>query len=1111
MKGKIFLTVAVCLFFIGSVYGQNNFRLNESATKAFIKNGAIETQLTFENTSKAFAANIRLEILDASDKILTQAATQENIKRGRQMLALALPFSYEKNSNDYLWYRLRYFVAPIDAPEKALSGIVSLSEITPDIFELRAAAGSQIYAGMNYQVRVRAFQPVTSRPMPQVKIKGEVELELDTDEDNDNLKLTANGVTDKNGFAILNFKIPPGANFDDGDVKITGEKNGITREAEKDLDTTNTENSIYLNTEKPIYQPGQNLSVRGLFLSRGVSELSTKTMPNQELEFVVKDEDNTILYRETVKTSRFGIAAINWQIPDNAKLGTYRVEVDADEDLQQNQIFFKVSRYDLPNFTVNVKTDKTFYLPDENTAEITVGADYLFGKLVNKGTVKIVRETKREWNYQEQKWETEEEQSYTGETNADGKYTAKVNLTKAHADLKETEYRKFEDARFAAYFTDATTNRTEQKRFDVRVTKDAIHVYIVGIESYDDQNPSLPIRFYVSTDYADGTPANCDVLIEGKYEDEKISQQLVNLKTNSLGVGRVEFSAPKRADEIYTDDLQIKISASDANGKKGTEEEEISIDEDEKTIQITTDKAVYKAGESVEIEINSTEKNADVFVDITRNWSIVGSKTVRLKDGRATVKIPYNAEFINNLTVSATIDGGDNEIETSRGITFPRPTNLRFNAAPAQATYRPNEEAKINFSVASADKKSAGETALGVMIFDKAIEERAATDADFGDSSVNQFGGYSDLIDSDLSALDMSKPLPDDWQLKIEMLLANSNFNLHFFESDEYQTNLKSVFANRFNRQFNEIEKTLNFRYAADFAHPTNENSLREILLEKQLDFESLRDPWGNSYKAIFSVERENDVLTIKTAGANKKFDDADDFTVLELKFKYFTTIGQAIDRANANYYAANGKFIRDLETLKIELRKQNVDLESLRDRWNRPYRISFGVSGRFYSIDATSGGDDGETYDYEYNDFVIWSNRADYFADTESHLQTILSNYASERKSFPKSETEFKEILKRADVDFDQLRDGWNRPLELKFETYSRYADKILLESVTEYGAETKQKTTLVPVTQQIAVFRVLSAGENGKFGDYSDLTLATFSGVISEQGKSDAKHRFN
>lgn len=99
--------------------------------------------------------------------------------------------------------------------------ILTLSKITPEIFELRAAASETVFSGMSYRVRVRAFQPVTNAPMPQVKLASEVE--LGTSVTMDGLILKASGITAKNGYAILEFKIPPDVKLDnDGDVKITG-------------------------------------------------------------------------------------------------------------------------------------------------------------------------------------------------------------------------------------------------------------------------------------------------------------------------------------------------------------------------------------------------------------------------------------------------------------------------------------------------------------------------------------------------------------------------------------------------------------------------------------------------------------------------------------------------------------------------------------------------------------------------------------------------------------------------------------------------------------------------------------------------------------------------
>ena len=76
--------------------------------------------------------------------------------------------------------------------------------------------------------------------------------------------------------------------------------------------------------------------------------------------------------------------------------------------------------------------------------------------------------------------------------------------------LAESDYSQFRDISYAAYITDLSTNRTEQRRFDLRVAKEPIQVYVIG---GDNQHANAPFEFYISTFYADGTPAQCEVAI----------------------------------------------------------------------------------------------------------------------------------------------------------------------------------------------------------------------------------------------------------------------------------------------------------------------------------------------------------------------------------------------------------------------------------------------------------------------------------------------------------------------------------------------------------------------------------------------------------------------
>lgn len=1114
MRRILSLAVFVCL---SAVFAGAQIKILEKESKAVLVGNQLQTEIAVENSEPERTAKVLLEILDPNDRILARSETVRNLKRGRQGLKIPLKFSEPQDETSPLpWYRLRCRIGSNDDPQAA--GIISLSEIMGEIFEIRAAATDQIFAGMNYRIRVRAVHPFSKEPVRNVRIKAELALELDTGDETEKLKLTGKSSTDSEGFAVLDFKIPPDVNLDAGELKITGEKFGVRREIDADeLNAVSTQYGVYLNTDKPLYQPGQDFSVRGILLKTGFGQ--NTIAPERELEFQIKDEDDTLLYRETVKTSRFGVAAISWKIPDNAKLGTYRVIVDADDDLSSDQTYFKVSRYDLPQFTVSAKPDKTFYLPGDKTASVEIRADYLFGKAVPNGKTRVVRESNRRWNYAAQKWDAEIETAAEGAAGADGKFNAEIDLNDEFKKLLSSGWRRYEDLNFAVYVTDPTTNRTEQRRFDLRLTKEAIHVYLIG-NTYN-RNPNLPQTFYVSTFYADGSPVSADVLVKAKYEDESDWKTLVaGARTNRFGAGKIVFSAPERND--YKADWQLKIAATDAKNQSGNFDEEIRFDRGGE-LQIETEKTIYKPGESIKVKIVSTRKDGFVYLDAVKNQSVVESQIVPIKNGSGAAKIKYQPEvFRGELTLAVYAEDVDDEgeiemIRAARGVIFPSPENLKFDAKFSRDEYRPNQEARINFRVLDSSGKPS-ESALGIVVFDKAIEERARTDAEFGGDYYPIFRNFSDLLGygesfgainyKDLNEIDTARNIPDDLQLAAEVMLHDGYYYPEFYQS-EYEPQARKVFESFFRRQFAPVETALKKNYEKDFSHPVDAGSLRKILRENALDFDALRDPWGVSYRAAFLVDKTDNLVVFQSAGTDKKFDTRDDFDVSAMRFAYFLPLGAKINQAVLDYQKRTGKFIRDEATLKAELRSNGVSAENLRDRWNRNYEIKFEVNQRYFQIRFRSAGENGAfgREEWDSDDFDVWTNRVDYFAAAESRIQAALSDYARETKTFPKDAESFYQILRGRSIDFEKATDGFGRKLTIIAETYSRFSDRVKVENVGKAGEKTMQKTRFEPVTEQVVNFKLRSDGADAQENTPDDFDVALFSGVISQQARNDEK----
>src|SRR2546429_2032310 len=493
-------------------------RVKESAIRVLFEEQGTRVVLPIENSlSQRVDTHLKLEIIDPDGAARATVERDYQIKPGPNELtvpvALWLTGKAATDTRELLWYRLRYQISPASSSQfDQVSNVVSLSEITPDIFAVSVATARKAQEGSSYRVRVKTAHPLTSKAVAGVNIDAEIKFD---GVDRDNVLLKQSARTDRSGFATLDFQIPRDVEDNEGEIKVTARHGILTESAVSEVNIDRYA-QVMVSTDKPLYQPGQTLHTRVLMF-----DSSRHAIGAQKATLKISDPENTTAFRAEIETSRFGVASVDWPVPDNTRLGDYRIEVQLKDDKHEDSYgatTVKISRYDLPNFTVNVKPDRAYYLPEQDAA-VTVNADYLFGQPVKHGHVRVVRETERHWNYREQKWETEEGDKYEGEVDGEGRFVAQVKLGEEHAKLKDEDYSRYADLSYAAYFTDPTTNRTEQRRFDLRLSKNAIHLYFVG-RNYR-QARDFPLEFYVSTAYADGTPASWEVAISKVWEEDE--------------------------------------------------------------------------------------------------------------------------------------------------------------------------------------------------------------------------------------------------------------------------------------------------------------------------------------------------------------------------------------------------------------------------------------------------------------------------------------------------------------------------------------------------------------------------------------------------------------
>ncbi|MBC8032194.1 MAG: carboxypeptidase regulatory-like domain-containing protein [Pyrinomonadaceae bacterium] len=1111
------LGLSLAVFFVQLVTATSGLRVNEAATRFLIEDQVIVILEVVNPLSQELSVHLRLELLDPDDAAQGSGVRNFALRPGLNKLTVPLALSARSLTKDgdtaLPWYRLRYRIDPSRETKTnldAVSGVISLSEIdTPNIFALEVTAPAQTQAGTRHYTHVRAFNPITRKPVKGV----EIGVEFQVDEDAPAAKITNRGITDDSGYALVSIDVPASTRPGDGDLKVVARHGGYIREMSDEIEVCNS-TRIMVTTDKPIYQPGQALHIRAL-----VFNSANRAAANAEATLKINDPENTNVFEASLVTSRFGVANADWVIPENTRLGDYSIRVEMDEenygDSEGLQIV-KISRYDLPTFAVNVKPDRTYYLPQHN-ADVEVRADYLFGQPVKRGHVRVVLEDEREWNFREQKWDIDEGEEYEGETDDAGRFVARVDLRQAHKELAEEEYSRFKDLKFAAYFTDPTSNRTEQRRFDLRLTKEAIHIYVT--EGNNRQARDFPMQYYLATSYADGTPARCEVAIsESARGDDKPGSPtpvLQTILTNKYGLAKVTgLKLPATSGER---NLSLAFTARNGAGSLGHHVESF-YDRDVPVIRVETDKVLYRRGDPIRVSVTASKPEMNMVVDVARESHIIESRTLSLHDGAATFTLAYRPEFQDELSISVysrTSEYSDYYHPFgSRTVLFPRNRDLNVELRLDHPAYKPGESATVDFRVFAPDGRPA-DSALGIVIFDQAVEERARTEREFGgrfgfSGSFSEWQGYDNQIGGitrkDLQRLDPAKPLPDDMELVAELLLGARQVERAVFSHEGFETDHTRVFANLTGLHIKPIADLLQTQYTDAGTYPSNRESLLRLLFESGIDFDQLRDPWGTPYRELFSVVQDDSVLEIISAGPDKVFTTGDDSSVARITRSYFRFTGEAISRAVKRFHARTGGFIRNATTLKNELRAEGIDFDSLRDPWGQPYQLNFTTRLHLFNVTVRSAGPDKSFADAHTtsDDVTVWLASVNYLVETRARMEKAIDEYFEQMHSFPRNDSELQQAFATSGIEAATLRDPWGHRFYASYKTEMRLADRTVIQSFATYGQLPKERMETTPVTHHVGFISLRSSGEDGKEGTADDFDVATFSRLTAELSRS-------
>ncbi|XP_029451477.1 CD109 antigen isoform X2 [Rhinatrema bivittatum] len=227
-----------------------------------------------------------------------------------------------------------------------------------------------IRPGLNVTLGVELL----AESQPLVKVRAEIRKE-------NSAVLAGEGLFEKGSFETLVLPALP-LNSVDGSYKLhvkgyAGNKTVFSKSTPLVFESKGF--SVFIQTDKPFYKPGQELKLR-------VVTVDLDLIPyDAVVDIRIQDPRGNLIFQWLAEHSDLGVLSRNFQISANPPLGDWSIEVQVNKQIHYRN--FTVMEYVLPKFEVAVSTSVHHSLTKKELTGV-ITAKYTYGKPV-KGTVTI--------------------------------------------------------------------------------------------------------------------------------------------------------------------------------------------------------------------------------------------------------------------------------------------------------------------------------------------------------------------------------------------------------------------------------------------------------------------------------------------------------------------------------------------------------------------------------------------------------------------------------------------------------------------------------------------------------------------------------------------------
>jgi len=674
-----------------------NFPVHAERLAATYSNGKLSVTIPY-NSSEQGSGKLTVEILDPEDHSLGRIERNAEIRKGdgswQETItpADAIPF------DEILWQRLRYRFEYNDARFATIEGIESISQIIRRpvvhvIGEKEYISGSQA-----------AIRVIVSEANSNIAQTGSLRVELLVP-DHDAHPLFSGNLNHR-GTVEASFRFP--ANLV-GNYQLRFVVDTPIGSAEYTQPVQLEDKaSILLTTEKPIYQPGQTIHVRALAMDRAAGHAAS----DRKLTFEVEDSRGNKVFRKNTETDKFGIASAEFALADEVNLGTYHLRAlmgEAETPANTAEIALNVERYVLPKFKVAIdfaekdNKPKRDYRPGDHVTG-TVRANYFFGKPVDHAEITIKASSMDVTVF--------EAASSTGKTDNNGAFQFDLKLPTYFAGhpLSQGAAR----ALIEATVKDSAA-RSETHGEPITISESPL--LITAVPEAGTLIPNVENEVFILASYADGSPATASLRVQTPDripylgEDPTHDQKLI---TDSAGVAVLRINPGSSLQSL-------RIEADDHHGNRATSTVPLQTRAGTDQILLHTNRAIFKAGDRIQLKVLSTRGHGSAYVDVVKNGQTILTRDLDIDNGQAELTLTATPEMAGTLDIDAYLFGRDAQPVADHRLVFVQPADeLKIETTADATQYKPGSDARIRFHVTNAHGAGV-QAAIGLQVVDEAV------------------------------------------------------------------------------------------------------------------------------------------------------------------------------------------------------------------------------------------------------------------------------------------------------------------------------------------------------------------------------------------------------